>query len=140
MRIRPFRSSSFETKKTRPSMRPRFKVFALFAAILAGCQPSKVATTPTTPLVHQHKWGNYVIEYDEMLGTDYSFRANFEADDNGNQMEVIDLTIDAKNRQLRARSCTVSLNGVDYGPVRKGDRAKPPPDDKAFVNGTDPRP
>jgi hypothetical protein len=121
-------------------MRPRFKVFALFAAILAGCQPSKVATTPTTPLVHQHKWGNYVIEYDEMLGTDYSFRANFEDDDNGNQMEVIDLTIDGKNRQLRVRSGTVSLNGVDYGPVQKGDRVKLAADGKVFVNGTERRP
>jgi hypothetical protein len=102
-------------------MRPGFLMFVLLCAILAGCQPGKLATTttPTTPVIHQHKWGDYVIEYDDMPGTDYSFQANFEDDGNGSQAEAVNLMIDGKSPQLRFRSGTVGLNGVEYGTVLK---------------------
>jgi hypothetical protein len=115
-------------------MRPGFMVLVLIAVNLVGCQPSKVASTPTTLLAHQHTWGNYVVEYDEMAGADYSFHAHFEDDGNGNQAEVVNLTIDGKSHELRFRSGTVSVNGVDYGTIQEGDRVKLAANGKVFVN------
>jgi hypothetical protein len=123
-------------------MRFTFWPCGLLCALAVGCQASKVATTAasTTPLVNEHRWGNYVVEYDAMPTSDYSFHANFEDDGQGNAMEVANLTIDGKSRELRFRSGTVSLNGVDYGAVQKGDRVKLGADGKVFVNGSERKP
>jgi hypothetical protein len=123
-------------------MRPGSRLCALLCAFMVGCQASRVATTPapTTLLGHEHRWGNYIIEYDETPGSDYSFHANFEDDGNGNPAEVVTLTADGKSQQLRFRTGTVSLNGVDYGPVQKGDRVKLGADGTVMVNGTERKP
>jgi hypothetical protein len=101
-----------------------------------------VATTPapTTPLVNEHRWGNYVIEYEVSPTTDYSFHANFEDDGNGNSAEVATLTVDGKSRRLRFRNGTVILNDMDYGRVQKEDRIRLTAGGSIFVNGIERKP
>jgi hypothetical protein len=114
----------------------------LLCTLSIGCQGCNVATTPTpaTPLSHQHQWGDYVIEYETMPGTDYSFHANFVDDANGKQAAVVDLTTDSNSQQLRFANSKVSLNGADIGPAQKGDRVKLATDGKVSVNGTERKP
>jgi hypothetical protein len=123
-------------------MRSGFRICALLSALLVSCHASKVATTPTStmPLVQEHRWGNHVIEYDATPTNDYSFHASFEDDGDGNPVEVANLTIDGKEHQLRFRNGTLSLNGMEYGAVQKGDRVKLSGDGKVFVNGTERKP
>jgi hypothetical protein len=120
-------------------MRRCCTLFVLTCTVLAGCQSSKAPTVPT-PLVHQHKWGNYVIEYDDLPGNDYSFQATFEDDDKGNQVEVVNLTINGKTQQLRFRNGSVSVDGVDYGAVQKGDKLKLAVEGRLLVNDTERKP
>jgi hypothetical protein len=123
-------------------MRSTFWPYGLLCGLAVGCQASKVTTTaaPTTPVAHEHRWGSYIFEYDAVPTSDYSFHANFEDDGHGNPAEVVTLTVDGKSQLLQFRNSTIRLNGVDYGPVQKGDRVKIGTDGKLLVNGTERKP